>query len=169
MPARNSFPCAESLLRLVQLPLCPLPSQAEPFRTVQAPAEQRLLHFWLRLPISRTRGHGSRISCVTPVGSQHEAVWEAFTSRSEPISIKIWTNKNTNLVDCARCCADPHLFASRAFLLGSGVGGTLICASALRHHMSQSRLSASRRYQILPPVPSFSVLEWAAHWYAPAP
>ena len=52
---------------------------------MQAPAEQRLLHFQLHLPISRTRGHGSRISCVTPVGSQHEAVWEAFPSRSEPI------------------------------------------------------------------------------------
>ena len=80
------FPYAESLSRLVQPPLSPLPGQAEFFHAVQAPAEHRLLHFRLRLPISRTRGHGSRISCVTPVGSQHEAVWEAFPSRSEPIS-----------------------------------------------------------------------------------
>ena len=72
------FPSAESLPRLVQPPVSPLPGQAEPFHAVQAPAEQRLLHFRLRLPISRTLGHGSRISCVTPVGSQHEAVREAF-------------------------------------------------------------------------------------------
>ena len=72
------FPCAESLPRLVQPPLTPLPGRAEPFHAVQAPAEHRLLHFRLRLPISRTRGHGSRISCVTPVGSQDEAVREAF-------------------------------------------------------------------------------------------
>ena len=61
------FPCAESLPRLVQPPLTPLPGRAEPFHAVQAPAEHRLLHFRLRLPISRTQGHGSRISCVTPV------------------------------------------------------------------------------------------------------
>ena len=79
------FPCAESLPRLVQPPLSPLPGQAEPFHAVQAPAEQRLLHFRLRLPISRTRGHGSRISRVIPVGSQNEALPEAFPSRSEPI------------------------------------------------------------------------------------
>ena len=63
------FPCAESLPRLVQLPLSPLRGQAEPFLAVQAPAEQRLLHFRLRLPISRTRGHGSRISCEVPISS----------------------------------------------------------------------------------------------------
>ena len=80
------FPCAESLPRLVQPPLSPLPGQAEPFHAVQAPAEQRLLHFRLRLPISQTRGHGSRISCVTPVGSQHEAVREAFPSRIGPLA-----------------------------------------------------------------------------------
>ena len=37
------FPCAESLPRLVQPPLSPLPGQAEPFHAVQTPAEQRLL------------------------------------------------------------------------------------------------------------------------------
>ena len=39
------FPCAESLPRLVQPPLTPLPGRAEPFHAVQAPAEHRLLHF----------------------------------------------------------------------------------------------------------------------------
>ena len=40
LPARNSFPfCAESRPRLVQLPLSPLRGQAEPFLTVQGPAE----------------------------------------------------------------------------------------------------------------------------------
>ena len=53
------FPGAESLPRLVQLPLSPLRGQAEPFLAVQAPAEQRLLHFQLR-------GHGSRISQRQP-------------------------------------------------------------------------------------------------------
>ena len=72
------FPCAESLPRLVQPPLTPLPGRAKCFHAVQAPAEQRRLHFRLRLPVSRTRGHGSRLSCVTPVGSQDEAVREAF-------------------------------------------------------------------------------------------
>ena len=57
---------------------CPARGQSEPFLAVRAPAEQRLLHFRLRLPISQTLGHGSRISCVTPVGSQDEAVREAF-------------------------------------------------------------------------------------------
>ena len=68
------FPCVESLSKLVQPPLSPLSGQAEPFHAVQAPAEQWLLH----IPISRTRGHGGRISWVMPMGSQQEAVWEAF-------------------------------------------------------------------------------------------
>ena len=72
------FPCAESLPRFVQPPHSSLRYQAEPFPAVQAPAEQRLLHFLLRLPISRSRGHGSQISGVTPVGCQEEAVREAF-------------------------------------------------------------------------------------------
>ena len=48
------FLCAESLPKLVQLPRSPLLGQAEPFFAMQEPAEQRLLHFQLGLPISLT-------------------------------------------------------------------------------------------------------------------
>ena len=51
------FSCAESLPRLVQQPLSPWWGQPETFPTVQAPVEQLLLHFWLCLPLSWTRGH----------------------------------------------------------------------------------------------------------------
>ena len=148
------FPCAESLPRLVQPPLSPLPCQAEPFHAVQAPAEQRLLHFRLRLPISRTRGHGSRISCVTPVGSQHEAAFQRIlldwplglktsffpkpnfethvgvslegSSRSEPIKIHVWST-----VPAAALI--PLFLPPAPSFAAPGVGGTLIRASALRH------------------------------------
>ena len=121
------FPCAESLLRLVQPPLSPLPSQAEQFQSL---AEQWPLHFWLRLLISWTRGHRSRISSwisgIPTRGRSGSFPIDIWTNRP----IEIWTNKSTRLVDCASCCADPHLFTSSSFS-APGVGGTLIRAYTL--------------------------------------
>ena len=139
LPARNSFPlpsCAESLPRLMQLPLSPLPCQAEPFHTVQAPAEQRLLHFRLRLPISLTWGHGSRISCITPVESQHEAVQEASIKIWTNRPIEIWTNKNTLLLTMPVATLIPIFLPLVPSFAAPGVGSTLIRACALRHYMS---------------------------------
>ena len=86
LPARNSFPLCISLVQKAFQDSCnrhlsstrsswTLPRSAS---TSEAATQSQLLHFRLGLPISRTRGHGSQISWVIPVGSQYEAVREAF-------------------------------------------------------------------------------------------
>ena len=78
LTARNSFPLCRKPSETRATAISPLRGQPEPFSAVQAPAEQKLFHFQLCLPLSRTWGYRNRISCFSLVGSQDEAVREAF-------------------------------------------------------------------------------------------
>ena len=78
----------------------------------------------------------------TWMGSQHEAVREAFPSRSEPIDPSRSEPIKTHVWLIVPAAAlIPFFLPPAPSSTAPGVGGTLIRARALRHHMSPRRLS----------------------------